>query len=105
MKKRSGFVSNSSSSSFTCPICDETGDTEYDDIVSCNGCDSIFCYTCKDANNLVEHCPVCKLETVSDYDMITYLLKSRSLDRKLIVEEMRAHGNLTNLRKWLRSKE
>jgi hypothetical protein len=107
MKIRNGFVSNSSSSAFVCPVCQETGDGEYTDTVWCDVCNNEFCEDCASANQIKKtgkNCPTCSLSIINDEDFVAYLLKSRSLDKQLIETEIRAHGTLKNLKQWLRSK-
>ena len=107
MKIRNGFISNSSSSAFICPICQETADSEYTDTVWCDVCNNEFCEDCAGTNEIKEtgeNCPVCSLKIITDEDKIAYLLKSRGLANQLIEVEMRAHGTLKNLKQWLRSK-
>ena len=85
MKIRTGFVSNSSSSSFCCPICytQETGwDGEYDiDTFTCESCWKEMCtehisgkstyseeYECD-----IPDCPLCELEEIEDWKLLSYL--------------------------------
>lgn len=126
MKIRSGFVSNSSTSSFVCGICGESyegwdaypTDPAYNCSVCpnghimCNehlkdvkiepdmvkGCDCDFdrdkckyCPICgketwvedesQEGNLSSRYCPICQFEDYSEYEMATYLEKTRGVSR------------------------
>ena len=114
MKKRLGFISNSSSSSFICDcghgISHYDGVTLEDDgIEKCeNG--HYFCPDCNsgtDSNNHFikvnrdeeydgfskllkkEYCPYCTLEKISDSDLILFLFKKYSLNKTNIIKEIK----------------
>jgi hypothetical protein len=105
MKIRSGFVSNSSSSSFICEVCGDTFET-YDEgishfnLVMCDGHDHLFCeahrinpvinsdgeedYTMYhdedesgDGEDRIDaiHCPICQLKEIPENMMLRYALK------------------------------
>ena len=111
MKVRIGFVSNSSSSSFLCGVCGEITSgwdisIEDTDMLQCvEG--HIFCrghsiktqeegqggseFMDKDEDPdqlLSEHCPLCQLESITDRDLATYLLRGRS--RKEVLKEIKS---------------
>jgi len=95
MKIRTGFVSNSSSSSFLCEVCGET-ESGFDcslsefDMISCENdhichIDCIdeydsetFCKTNKWKEWVLkqEHCPICNLKSLHDSTILLYLLKN-----------------------------
>lgn len=101
MKFRTGFVSNSSSSSFTCLVCgsEQSGydlcltDAEMHSCVN----DHYFCdhhligeksstddrYDCPSSR-----CPICQLQAISDADLIQYLLNGRKNEE--VAEEIRS---------------
>jgi hypothetical protein len=100
MKLRSGFVSNSSSSSFICEVCGDTFEA-YDegiahfDLVMCEGHDHLFCGEHRinpivDVNKVETfttyegdgdddridsiHCPICQLKTITEGMLLDYAL-------------------------------
>lgn len=98
MKIRAGFVSNSSSSSFICEICYETGvlyDSSLEEIGFCQ-CENyhIMCINHtkenieKDENNYIskKDCPICSLtdlrwvDELSFYRIITNSTKEQALE-------------------------
>ena len=121
MKIRRGFVSNSSSSSYTCLVCGETQsgwDVSLSDIemFECeNG--HLVCQShavgegiekTKWGTNLsaviadeegecdlysvpAKHCPLCQLAEVSDSELLAYCLKKLYRNRKDMTAEIRRH--------------
>lgn len=97
MKQRSGFVSNSSSSSFVCCICDrsETGMdislTDIDMMCCVNGhnvCSDEMIEEVPSEENLEhnyeiaeKYCPVCQFIESSNDDIAAYLLKETKIPR------------------------
>lgn len=117
MKIRTGFVSNSSSSSFVCEVCG-TVESGYD-----VGARDVGFYVCerghefctrhalptlekfiKDASDAGEDlefdedggyevpealCPICQLTAASDSDMLTFLLKTNGTTRDQVMVKIR----------------
>ena len=92
MKIRLGFVSNSSTSSFFCPICDESymgmDDMSYEDM-GFTRCENghVWCSDCY--KKYKDECPFCSLEIIEDFNVINYLLAITSKTREEIMDEMR----------------
>ena len=105
MKLRKGFVSNSSSSSFTCDVCGNT-ESGWDlcmseaEMCECvNG--HIFCESHLDSITLSddEHedryempessCPICMFKNLTDSSAKRYLLKKLNLTEEQILDEIR----------------
>jgi hypothetical protein len=103
MKIRDGFVSNSSSSSFTCDVCGRV-ESGYDanlrdfEMFECkNGhcmCQehAVRELTEEEMDELyevnIEACPICQLKVITDYDLIGYILARNSLTKKELHEEI-----------------
>lgn len=81
MKIRTGFVSNSSSSSFCCPVCNivESGwDGEYDiPTFTCDDCWETMCgeHVGYDEEEDTHSCPLCSLEVITDSQLLEYIEK------------------------------
>jgi hypothetical protein len=97
MKFRSGFVSNSSSSSYICEVCGDTFEAwdegiSHFDLVMCEDHDHLFCedhrvnpepdgtytmlqYEDEDDRISSKHCPLCQLKEVNDFMLLVYALK------------------------------
>lgn len=106
MKIRTGFVSNSSSSSFTCMKCGEAfegWDGDYNDVeqVECRNGHN-FCSNCVDLpedeedsdykwNFPTELCPICTFQKLTNYDALRYLAYKYkdTLTKKQILAEMK----------------
>ncbi len=107
MKIRYGFVSNSSSSSFTCDVC---GDVEsgWDmslsdaDMYECKHyhtiCSSHLLHSIGDEDAYIdryelpsEYCPVCQLRSIDSADILSYILKRDNLTKEAITAEMQEH--------------
>ncbi len=118
MKIRQGFVSNSSSSSFTCVVCGQTysgWDACLDDaeMYRClNGHE--FCEGhAMDAPELdedvdtryefpIEHCPICQFRYVTDDDLARYLLRKAGLMRGDIALKIKTEfGNYAGFKGYL----
>lgn len=102
MKIRQGFVSNSSSSSFYCAICDDTiagWDSDLDS-KSCSGCGNEFCSDHFSAGSF--ECPICSLETIPEHIKYAYALRRLGMDNKRLEHDLRAEfGTFKQLRKEL----
>mgnify|MGYP001295892780 CR=1 FL=1 len=105
MKRRNGFVSNSSSTSFTCEICGET-ESGWD---SCSREEYGF-YQCRNEHEICESCldnteteeddywgtvlkdgtcPICNFEIISDWDMKIYLSKIYKIEEAEVLEDIK----------------
>jgi len=131
MKIRSGFVSNSSSSSFTCDVCGRT-ESGWDaclrdfGMVECvNGHE--FCEEHLLAEVEVEkhnedneddeeeeeeyevaanRCPLCSLQIVSDNNLLTYLLKKQNLKEEDVTAKIKEEFvTYSNFKKYLKEKD
>lgn len=121
MKIRSGFVSNSSSSSYTCLVCGST-ESGYDvslsdlEMFECEN-EHLVCQShavgegikkTKWGTNLrsvikegatdlwsvpAKYCPICQLEAVSEADLLAYCLKKLYRNRKDMTDEIRRNYN------------
>lgn len=106
MKKRYGFVSNSSSSSFICEICGntETGyDADYRDFgfVECEN-EHIFCdehlinvedevETLEGERQVLErHCPICQFQEYSQPELARFLVKEYGIPKELVFQEIKS---------------
>jgi hypothetical protein len=85
MKIRTGFVSNSSSSSFICSICDEVyfvmdGDPRSDDRLAVCENDHAFCVSHVIEQDKIqhplpkEHCPICSFKEITEADINAYAM-------------------------------
>ena len=135
MKIRNGFVSNSSSSSFTCDICGET-EVIYDGIGDVDGvvCQSewhSFHKSCGEKYNIVikevmidgyeelavteETCPLCNLDIIDDDVILRYLLltvfnTNRNNCKRLEKDDVRREikkrfDNEQDTLKWIKENE
>jgi hypothetical protein len=121
MKIRHGFVSNSSSSSFTCQVSGETLITcegLYDlDMCECENGHTFFTkYLVGDRDEATEcddwpyevpakFCPICQMEHVTDGDMNAYLMKKHGADPEATKAEIRAtFASYDSLRAYLKAK-
>jgi len=129
MKVRTNFVSNSSSSSFICAIC---GNKESGWDMSLSNAEMFECThnhtvceshrisledceegTCGKCNNClenedktyyapIEHCPLCMLQDITEYDLSQYLLKKYNLTKEEVLSEIRdtfkSYKNLINFK-------
>lgn len=106
MKIRYGFVSNSSSSSFTCDVCGRT-ETSYDtvledmDFYQCEN-EHIFCMdeviggSIEELDNdyigscvSIKNCPICIFQYISNTDAAEYLFKKYNISREQVLEEIK----------------
>ena len=102
MKIRQGFVSNSSSSSFTCDVC---GNTESG--MDC-GLSDFYMSQCVNGHTFCDHhikakseddsrydfpaekCPCCTFEAIADGDLIAYMLASSKKTKEDIRVEIKS---------------
>lgn len=125
MKVRRYFVSNSSSSSFTCAVCGATEsgwDVSLADIgmYECGGCGSYYCENhavgklsptykpesdeeqdeLDDFNRYevpAEYCPICTLNFIEKSTKLEYLLRKYNLEEEDVEMEIRSkYRNLTD---------
>lgn len=113
MKLRSGFVSNSSSSSYICEVCGDTFEA-YDegiahfDLVMCEGHEHLFCEEHAVNANIDEegheaftmyegdgddridskHCPICQLKTITEGMLLDYALYKLNVKRDDLKSEI-----------------
>lgn len=114
MKTRTHFVSNSSTSSYICAICDRE---EMGQDISCFDVGMIRCKNghiiCEehvlecdsdDADNEIEemHCPICSFKEISYRDARAYLVKRYEISEKEIFDEIK---KINKRRKKLRDEE
>ena len=107
MKNRFGFVSNSSSTSFTCDICGHT-ESGWDS----NGLEDFGFYQCENEHIICQeeaigddiesiedddigdcipeaHCPICRFEAVSNSNAKHYLKKEYGITDQTVFEEIK----------------
>lgn len=114
MKLRSGFVSNSSSSSYICEVCGDTFEA-YDEgithfsLVMCADHDHLFCevhrinpnieadgheaytmYEYEDDDDRIDskHCPICQLKTITEGMLLDYALHKLNVNRDALKAEI-----------------
>ena len=110
MKIRRGFVSNSSTTSFTCDVCREhfagmdLCARDVDHLMCING--HIFCQDKRLNNDITVkyedgddedeygeddsiHCPVCQMKTISLNDVHRYIFKKNGQTTKQVQEEIK----------------
>jgi len=119
MKIRTGFVSNSSSTSFTCDICGAT-ETGWD---SC-GCEEFGFYQCENDHTICieeavgeiemieddyrgrclssKNCPICQFHVLSQSNAAAYLEKKTGTSRDVVFAEIK---KMNGRRKVLRDGE
>lgn len=105
MKIRNGFVSNSSSSSFTCDVCGNTesgmdcGLSDFSMTQCING--HTFCdHHIKDASEEdsryeypAEKCPCCTFKEISDSDLIRYFWATTGKSKEDIKNDIKSKVN------------
>jgi hypothetical protein len=116
MKTRLGFVSNSSSSSYTCQICHRTEsgmDLGYYDAGMWQ-CKLGHTFCAEHAVGEVDDdedpgyvpescCPICTFQDIPDGDLAAYFLKTFRLKREAVVAVVkRTHGDYKSFRAWLK---
>jgi len=123
MKVRTGFVSNSSSSSFVCEVCGavEGGWDLYLSEIDWVECEKyhVICDSCSadvlakmsddrrksldETDELpVEICPVCTLQKINSDILLRYMLKILGSKREEVRERaQRRFGSLEKLKAWL----
>lgn len=103
MKIRKGFVSNSSTSSYTCDVCGETV-AERDlclseaEMFSCakghTVCNEhrIGEYEGDESYEIpIEFCPICQLKKFMDSDLLSFALKKLSMSKNELAKEIQAN--------------
>ena len=113
MKARTGFVSNSSTSSFICSICGgieagmDAGLYDFEMFECKEG--HVAHYACaklppealeEDQYEVSpEHCPVCQLKIIEDHTLVTFLLQKMGMSKDEACDEIRQeYTTLQNLR-------
>jgi len=111
MKLRSGFVSNSSSSSYVCEVCEESFEAwdegiSHFNLVMCNEYDHLFCeehrinpnedgkytmYEIEDDDDRIDskHCPICQMKEVTRHMVMIYALKKLNTNMPDLKNEMK----------------
>ena len=110
MKLRAGFVSNSSSSSYVCEVCDETFEAwdegiSHFNLVMCEEYDHLFCedhrinpnddgkYTMLEYDDEEridsKHCPICQMKEVSRHMVMMYALEKLEKTMPELKNEMK----------------
>ena len=94
MKIRTGFVSNSSSSSYICDICGDVFEMWDESPTSCEYghyfCDCCIPDGCGGGYESVEEkdCPYCSFEEISDFDFNRYILAKYNLNKADLENEI-----------------
>ena len=110
MKLRSGFVSNSSSSSYVCEVCEESFEAwdesiSHFNLVMCQNYDHLFCedhrinpnedgkYTMYEIENDDDridskHCPICQMKEITRHMVMIYALKKLNANMQDLKNEM-----------------
>jgi len=110
MKLRSGFVSNSSSSSYVCEVCEESFEAwdegiSHFDLVMCQDYDHLFCqdhrinpnedgkytmYEMEDEDDRIDskHCPICQMKEVTRHMVMIYALKKLNVNMQELRNEV-----------------
>ena len=94
MKYRKDFVTNSSSTSFICEICDHT-EVGHDSCSAedygfwrCEEVEHLICISCKDEFK-TKGCPICKFDSYSNSEMSQYLQKIYKVNRDIVFAEIK----------------
>jgi hypothetical protein len=124
VKIRKQFVSNSSSTSFTCDICGRTEsgfDLCMSDVDFVESKYGTYCaeHLLKSLNEIEEeigddfdrykipkeYCPLYNLEIITDRNLVAYYIKDRGVDEDSLSKEIKQRfGNLDNFNQWLKNK-
>lgn len=110
MKLRSGFVSNSSSSSYVCEVCEESFESwdegiSHFDLVMCQDYDHLFCEdhrinpnddgnytmcTYEDDDDRIDskHCPICQMKEVTRHMVMIYAFNKLKMNMQELKNEM-----------------
>ncbi len=94
MKYRKDFVTNSSSTSFVCEICDhsepghDSCSAEDYGFWRCEEGEHLICLDCKDEFESDE-CPICTFKSYSNSEMSQYLQKIYKVERDVVFAEVK----------------
>ena len=103
MKIRQGFVSNSSSSSFVCDICNRDGLDVSGDELDMYKCDK-YHIICNSHMTTDKNCPICNMDVITNEDLLKFLL-AQGIDRKLTERKIKEDfPSYTVFNKFINSK-
>lgn len=103
MKIRKGFVSNSSTTSFTCDACGEIiayhDSCDYNDLgITQFPCGHGVCSCTEDT----EECPVCSLESINNDYIFEYVIVKFQLNLEEVQEEIKSNfKDFAEFKNWI----